>query len=306
MNRLQHYLYLHKQNCIGAMHTLLQQRIATLLTVTVIGIALALPAGLNILVTSGQAVSGGWEGIRDFSVYMKTGTSVEESETLADELRRNDLIAAVELITADKALKQFRSDSSFGLAVEDLSINPLPHTLVVRPTEVASADQLANMEKSLQATDSVEVVKIDTEWVARLNAIIDFVRRGVWFAAILLAGAVIIIVGNTIRLEIQNRHDEIEVQKLLGASNGFVRRPFLYIGLCYGLAGSLAALLILGLGMAMLAGPLDRLAALYDSEFSLPGLDFVTFLAVLCGGLVAGWAGAWSAVTRHLGTIEPR
>jgi cell division transport system permease protein len=152
----------------------------------------------------------------------------------------------------------------------------------------------------------VDLVRIDTDWVARLNAILDLLRRSVWFAAGLLVAAVIIIIGNTIRLDIQNRRDEIEILKLLGASNGFVRRPFLYVGLWYGVIGSLVALVVLTVGQWALSGPLSSLTGLYDSDFSLIGADARTLVALLAGGVLAGWGGAWTAVSRHLAAIQPR
>jgi cell division transport system permease protein len=150
------------------------------------------------------------------------------------------------------------------------------------------------------------MVKIDTEWVARLNAILDLLRRVVLMGSILLIIAVIIIVGNTIRLDIQSRRDEIEVVKLLGASDGFVRRPFLYIGLWYGLIGGLAALFLLLVGGWLLASPLERLIGLYGAELNLLGMNGATAGLVLGGGILAGWGGAWTAVTRHLAAIQPK
>ncbi|MCZ6516521.1 MAG: permease-like cell division protein FtsX [Gammaproteobacteria bacterium] len=213
---------------------------------------------------------------------------------------------SVEVIAADEALEQFKSGFGLSELLDSLDGNPLPHTLVARPTKAATPQALAALEHDIRALPGVDQVRIDTQWVARLNAILDFLRRGVWIAAVMLVGAVIVTVGNTIRLDIQNRRDEIEICKLLGASNGFVRRPFLYIGLWYGVIGGIVALLLLGAGYLLLAAPVQRLTGLYGDGLELLGLDWATLVAVLAGGILCGWGGAWSAVSRHLAAIEPK
>ncbi len=176
----------------------------------------------------------------------------------------------------------------------------------MRPTEDALPDDLQDLAREISRRSDVEVVKLDTDWVRRLNAMLDLVRRGVWIAATMLIIAVVVIVGNTIRLDIQNRRAEIEVTKLLGASDGFVRRPFLYTGLWYGLLGSALALVLLGISLWLLGGPIERLAGLYGGRFRPLGIDGGTALAILAGGVLAGLGGAWSAVARHLASIQPR
>jgi cell division transport system permease protein len=297
---------LHMRNCGDALRELGSQPIATLLTVMVIGVALALPGSLNLLVQNGRNLAGGWESARDFSIYMSIGSAESDAESLAEELRGMPLIEAVDITLADEALEEFRETSGLGDVLNMLESNPLPHTLVVRPTELAAPDELAALGAELIARDSVDLVKIDTQWVARLNAILDFLNRIVIIASVLLITAVIIIVGNTIRLDIQSRRDEIEVVKLLGASDGFVRRPFLYVGLWYGLIGGAVALLLLFGSGWLLTAPLERLIGLYETDLQLLGLDRNTILAILGGGVLAGWGGAWTAVARHLSAIQPR
>ena len=152
----------------------------------------------------------------------------------------------------------------------------------------------------------VDLVKLDTEWVQRLNAILDLIRRAVWIATIMLIGAVIVIIGNTIRLDIQNRRAEIEVSKLFGASDGFVRRPFLYTGFWYGLLGGIFAILLLLISLWLLSKPVERLVQLYGGGFEPFGIDGGTLLTIFIMGLIAGLSGAWSAVSRHLAAIQPQ
>lgn len=306
MNRLRSYLNRHAQNCVAALGAMSRQPLASSLTIAVIGIALAMPSALNIVVQNGRAVAGGWENIRDFSVYMSPGTPLEQGQQLRDQIERSNVVKSVQLISADEALEDFRHDPEFGGLLAAIDRNPLPHTIIVRPDESATPIQLRELESGLSQRDDVDLVKLDTDWVRRLNAILDLARRGVWIAAIMLVGAVIIIIGNTIRLDIQNRRAEIEVSKLLGASDGFVRRPFLYTGLWYGLLGGCFALLLLGLSLWLLRGPIERLATLYGSAFRPLGISGLTVLAIVGGGLVAGLGGAWSAVARHLAAIQPR
>jgi cell division transport system permease protein len=300
------FLTRHLQNAVAALGVLSRQPIATALTVAVIGIALALPASLQVLVRNFQTLAGNWDEIRDFSIYLKPGTQLSAAQQLAKDLAKRKEVASVELIDADRALEDFRRDAAFGEVLKVLKGNPLPHTLVVRPAADASPESLGSVERELIARPEVDLVQLDTQWLARLHAMLDLARRGTWLAALLLVGAVVVIVGNTIRLDIQNRRQEIEVAKLLGATDAFVRRPFLYIGVWYGLLGGALAIAVVFVGLLLLDGPLTRLLSLYGIEFSGFGLNWATAGMVLGGGLFSGWAGAWSAVARHLSAIEPR
>ncbi|CAG0943794.1 Cell division protein FtsX [Gammaproteobacteria bacterium] len=300
------YLSRHLQNALAALGQLSRQPVATLLTIGVIGIALALPASLQLLVQGGQRFASGWSDIRDFSVYLKPGTDLEVARKLARALASHPGVSDTRVIEADTALAEFGRDPAFGEALKALRQNPLPHTLVVRPDADAAPAALDALKAELAAKPEVDLVQLDTQWLMRLAAILDLVRRGIWIAAVLLVAAVIFIVGNTIRLDIQNRRQEIEVSKLLGATDAFVRRPFLYIGFWYGLLGGTVALLLLAGALLLLRGPMQRLLQLYGTDFAGFGLSPDTALLVLGAGLASGWAGAWLAVGRHLSAIEPQ
>ncbi len=297
----------HLQTLIGSLGRLSQQPLATLLTVLVMGIALALPACLNVLVRNAQAASGSWERALDVSVYLKTSVDVDTAKRLADKLKQRSDVKAVQLINADEALKEFREHSGFGEALDALSDNPLPNTLVITPAATsATPEAMSVLSDELRKLNEVDVVQLDTDWVQRYLAMLDTVRRLVNMVAVLLAIGVVVIVGNTIRLDIQNRRDEIEVTKLVGGSDAFVRRPFLYCGVWYGLGGGLLAWLVAALAVALLSGPVQRIAGLYGSSFSLRGLGFSGGLALLLAGVLLGWLGSFVAATRHLRVIEPR
>jgi cell division transport system permease protein len=300
------WLTRHAQTSIGSLGRLSQQKLATILTVLVIGIALALPACLHLLISNAQTATGNWNRAVDLTVFLKRPTSVEEAKRTADRIRQRRDVSNVDLIPADEALKEFRRESGFGEAIEALNENPLPHTLVVRPSEeFMSAASLDALATDLRGLPSVEVVQLDTAWVNRLNAILEAIRRGLALTAGLLALGVMVIVGNTIRLDIQNRRAEIEVTKLVGGSDAFVRRPFLYNGIWYGLGGSLTAWIITLGVTGVLREPIGRIAGLYGSDFELGGLDLRATLILLGSGIVLGWLGSYVAATRHLRAIEP-
>lgn len=297
----------HLQTLVGSLGRLSQQPMATALTVLVMGIALALPACLDVLVKNAQAAGGSWDRALDVSVYLESSVDANGAERLADKLRQRKDVKAVQLIKAEDALKEFREHSGFGEALQALSDNPLPNTLVVTPADTgASPEALATLRDELGKLDEVDTVQLDTDWVQRYLAMLDTVRRLVTMVAVLLAVGVVVIVGNTIRLDIQNRRDEIEVTKLVGGSDAFVRRPFLYCGVWYGLGGGLLAWLVVAVAVALLAGPVQRIAGLYGSSFSLTGLGFSGGAGLLGAGVLLGWLGSFVAATRHLRAIEPR
>jgi len=296
----------HLQTLVGSLGRLMQHKLATLLTILVIGIALALPAGLHLLVTNAQGATGNWNRALDLSVFLKRPTSAEDARRTVERIRQRRDVESAQLILADEALKAFRRESGFGAAIDALNENPLPHTLVVRPApEHANAAGLEILATDIRALPSVDIVQLDTDWVNRLDAILAALRAGLLIAAGVLALGVLVIVGNTIRLDIQNRRDEIEVTKLVGGSDGFVRRPFLYNGMWYGLGGGLTALLIIQIALALLRAPISRVAGLYGSDFRLTNLTLESALVLLLTGAGLGWLGSYIAASHHLRRIEP-
>jgi cell division transport system permease protein len=303
---VQAYFARHAQTLLGSLGRMVHQPFATLMTMGVVAVALALPLFLNLFLTNVRSATGNWNDAFDLSVYMDKRAGTVRTATLAKQLRLRDDVVAVRVITAEQALTEFRNDSGFGKALDALSDNPLPDTLIVTPTLAASTPQgTAALKGAIAALPDVQSVQLDTEWVKRLHAMLDILRRVVLLTAGLLGAGVVLIVGNTIRLDILNRRAEIEVMKLVGASDGFARRPFLYSGIWYGLGGGLMALTLVAVAAAVLARPVESLAKLYGSQFRLHGLGFSTGVLVL--GLAAGlaWLGSWLAATRHIRGIEP-
>jgi len=294
----------HVRVAVTSLGRLYRHAGTSLMTAAVIGIALSLPAALQVLVGNARAVSGSWEGAARVSVYLKAGVSDTDARNLADTVRKMGGVADVQYITPDQALTEFKQLSGFADAVSALDKNPLPGVLVVRPTD-ADPDTATNLQHQLAGNPQVDQVRLDLQWLKRLTAILDIVRRTVDILAALLALAVIFVVGNTIRLEIGGRRTEIEVSKLLGATDSFIRRPFLYHGAWYGFGGGLIACVLVAAAVALVAAPVGRLAGLYGSAYELQGLGFLGVLGLIAGGALLGWAGSWLAVARHLRAIEP-
>lgn len=301
------YLTHHAQSLVGSIGRLARAPFATTLTVLVIGLALALPLALGLFVSNAMSATGGFTGAVDVSVYFKPDVAMARVQQLAQGARGRAGVAAVEVISADAALQEFRQYSGFGAALQALGQNPLPNVLHVRPAADATAPaDLETLKHYLAAWPEVDLVQVDSEWVLRFNAILELLRRVLGIAAIMLGAGVLAVVGNTIRLEIQGRRTEIEVVRLVGGSTGFVRRPFLYTGMLYGLGGALLAWAMVGGAVALLRAPVADLARLYGGTYSLHGAGLQEIGLVIGAGLGLGWLGAWLAAARHLRGIEPR
>ena len=296
----------HASTSIGSLGRLFRQPFASLMIILVIAVTLAIPAALNLIVKNAHSVSSGWDNVLDFSIYLRRNVSESEAADVASVIQQRADIESVEFITASAALEEFKTHSGFGQALDHLTENPLPHTLVVRPSAANTAQSMILLHEELGNLPEVDLVQVDTEWVQRFHAILDIVRQAIVIGASLLGVAIVIIIGNTIRLDIQNRREEIEVTKLLGASNAFVRRPFLWSGFWYGLFGGLLAVGLVTFGLFLLGPPVARLAGLYQSDIAMLGLSAVEMLTLLGIGIALGLIGSWFAAARHMRRIEPR
>lgn len=309
--RLMTYLLRHLQVFFYSLGQLWRTPLSTLMTAAVIGIALALPAGLQVLLNNAQQLSQGWDGATQISLFLKSDINANQARALARQLRQRPGIADVQYISKDAALAEFKRLSGFGDALTALDANPLPSVLVVHPTAPVATHTdgirtTQDLLASLRSLPQVDIAQLDMQWVKRLYAILDIVHRGVLLLSGLLAMAVVLVVGNTIRLAIQNRREEIVVVKLIGGTDGFIRRPFLYTGFWYGLFGGLIAYVLIGLALIALDDPVHQLAGLYGSGFQLHTLGAGATLVLLSGSVLLGLTGSWIAVGRHLRAIEPR
>ena len=297
----------HLQALFGALGRLTRAPLATLLTLIVIGVALALPAGLALVVNNLRLATGDLATAVDFTVHFKLGTPIERVQQVAKNARERPGIDSVTVTTAEAALEEFKTASGFGDALAALKDNPLPHHLTVRPALNASAPvDVESLRRYFVAFPEVEIVQLDLDWIRRLHSLLDLLKRSLLIVMTVLGLGVLAVIGNTIRLEIQQRRPEIEVTKLVGGSNAFVRRPFLYTGIFYGLGGALLAALIVAGGMAYLDQTVRVLSAQYGGQFRMAGLGSQG-VGILSGvGAALGWLGALISTGRHLRQIEPR
>jgi cell division transport system permease protein len=301
---LNRYLGAHATNCAAALRRLLRQPLGSFLTAMVIALALALPAGLRVIVNNADLLSESWQGAADFTVYLDMDVGDERARALAEEVRARTDVASVTLVDRTAALAEFRARSGFGEALDALEENPLPHALVVRPAGGPAAE-IEQLARALDERPDTALVQLDTQWVARLRGILALLARIVDIVSVLVGLAVVLVIGNTIRLEINNRSTEIEVMKLVGGTDGFIRRPFLYLGAWYGLIGALVAAGLVLATLALLENPIASLASLYSRSVMPVGLSLKETLFLVGGGTALGWAGAWLAAARHLRAIEP-
>jgi cell division transport system permease protein len=296
----------HVQAFIFSLGQLCRNPVASLLTASVIGISLALPAGFYVILENTRRVSSGWEGTVQITAFLKTDVSAARGEELAAELGKKKGITGVEFISRDQALAEFRRSSGFGEALNALQDNPLPALLLIRPQPGNNPEQaVAGLLDQLKALPEIENAQFDQRWVRRLNAMILIVQRTVIIMAIFLGMAVLVIIGNTIRMLIYHRRSEIEIAKLFGATDGFIQRPFLYSGFWYGFCGGLLAWLLVSGSLKLLEKPASHLAELYAGKFVLAGLNPLETLILVGTGIFLGLIGSWISVSNHLRAIEP-
>ncbi len=305
--RLGAWLEHHGGSAADALLRLSDTPMATLLTSLVVAIALALPATLLIVFGNVQQLSERWDARPRVLVYINRQAAPEAVDKWVAGLSTDEAIEAVEFISAEKALAEFRKESGFGDVLKLLDENPLPATVVITPTDSALLeDRMAALLKRLQASALVGDVDVDLEWVRRLREITVLCRHLVLTLATLLGLGVLLSIGNTIRLAIENRREEIVVTKLVGGTDGFVRRPFLYTGAWYGLFGGLIACLLVSAAFASIAPAVRSLLGSYQSDFEFQHLNLGGVLLILLISAGLGWLGAGLAVGRHLADIQPR
>ncbi|MFV8818843.1 permease-like cell division protein FtsX [Haliea sp. E17] len=296
----------HQLSASDSLHKLLDRPLSSLMTWLVIGIALALPVGLTVALDNATSLSARWDSPTQMSLFLDIGVGDAAAQALARGLEGREDVASVQLVTREAALAEFGELSGFATILQNLDDNPLPNLLLVTPVEGLAQDAIESLRAELAAQEAVEEAVLDMAWLQRLNSLMALARRAVLAIGALLLVGVVLILGNTIRLAIENRREEIVIVKLVGGSDAFVRRPFLYTGLWYGVGGGLVAGLLVSATLWYLEVPVGRLVALYQSDFELTGLGLMGMVNLLALGGLLGLAGAWLAVGRHLSEIQPR
>lgn len=302
--RVRLYFMRHAQALVNSLGRLTGAPLASAMTVMVIGIALALPAGLYLVVKNLRGFDAQWQTATQLSVFLQKELPAPRLESLLQELSADEEISRFDYRDPAAVLDEFSRLADLGDSLAVLDENPLPGVIIIqsKATDTAAISKLA---ARLEAKPEIDFVQLDRRWLERLYAIIDIGKRAVLVLAVLLGLAVLLVVGNTIRLAIEGRRAEIQVTKLIGGTDSFIRRPFLYSGLWYGLFGGIFALILINTALFAVRGPVKELARLYDGGFGLLAVDFSTTFIVLAGAVLLGWAGSWVAVSRHLRDIQP-
>jgi len=277
--------------------------LAGLLNILVIGIALSLPAGMYVLLQNAQGLVAQLSGPQQISLFLALDASQEDIAQLRTQLSRHPAIASVKFVSRNDALEELKQSSGLDDVIAGLESNPLPDAFVIVP-KPGSAKSLDELRTALQNMPKVEQAQHDSAWAYKLDALLSFARVAVFILSGLLSLALIAITFNTIRLQILTQRDEIQVAKLIGASNGFIRRPFLFFGALQGLLGGITALLIISTSLLLLQPPLATLSRLYASNFSLQPLSLGDVLSLLLFSVYLGLLGAWLSVSRHLSHVE--
>lgn len=304
-DRRRAWLRAHGEGVRAGFRRLLRDPFGQLLTLGVIAVALVLPALGFLALDQIDRAAVSWRPSGDLTVFLAAGEPVERAIELSDALQGRPEVAATEVKSADDALAELREMSDFAQALGALDANPMPALVSVRLTPAGVA-RLDEFKSELAARTEVDWVQVDRRWLERLETLLDLARRAIAFGAAILAIAVLLVVGNTIRLEISLKREEILILKLLGASDAYVRRPFLYIGIWYGIVGGLLALALVQAGLYAAQPAVDRLALSYEAEFALQGLGVRGTAMLVAYGALLGWLGAWLASARHLRDAEPR
>ncbi|TKR30407.1 ABC transporter permease [Luteimonas gilva] len=291
-----HHLY----SFLASLGRVVRKPWSTVLTVGVMALALALPLGLWLVLQNVERFAGDVERSRQINLFLKPDVGLERARTLTEQLRGRGDVAEVVWKTPEQGLSELRQRSGLGEAIASVEGNPLPSLLVVTP----KGDETL-LAESLQALPETDLVQRDALWRQRLDGWLRFGNRVAWVLAALLGLGALLVVGNTVRLDIQSRSEEIGVLQLLGATDGFIRRPFLYLGAWYGLAAGALALALLAATDFALRMPLATLAQSYGSQFALSGFDLRQAAIVLLAATLLGWLGAGLVAHHFLRQTRP-
>lgn len=271
----------------------------------VLGIALSLPGAFYVLLDNLQQLSGAWDGRVRISVFLKPSTADDKAEQLAARLSARADVSAVRYLSKTDSMAEFERLSGLGAVLDEMGENPLPAVVLVRPASgFEDAASTRALQEAFAKLPEVDQVQLDLEWLDRLRQVTALGQRLAQGLGALLCLAVLLVVGNTIRLSIEDRRQEVRVLSMVGGSPGYIRRPLLYLGVYFGLAGGVFAWVLVSLAIAWLQAPVARLATAYGSEYLLSGMSFSDLVFLLGISIFLGWFGAWVAVRRHLGLVE--
>lgn len=294
----------HKEAMLHSLLRLWHSPLSTWITLAAIAIALSLPASLHLFLKNLKSLTDDKRQVPTISLIIKQNISEQQARDRGELLQEMSEIDKVVLIPKDEGLEEFRKMQNIDETIDSLGEkNPLPHILIVTPHTKLLGDpelDMKNLAKKLESYSEIDHIQMDIVWVQRLRGILRITERIILIISVLLALTVLLVIGNTIRLNIENRKEEIEVTKLIGATTAYIRRPFLYTGIWYGLFGGVISLVLVHIALLFLVSPVNQLAQLYSSSFSISGLGIRNTIYILIASSLLGLIGSWLAVGKHL------
>lgn len=299
------WLSQHWRVFIFTLKRLVSTPVTSLLSIIVIGIAFSLPAGIYILTENLQKISGQTAGSPQMSLYLKLSANENDINEIRQQLEENEQVIRYQFVPKQVALQQLQQNSSLADVASGLKHNPLPDAFIVDAQD-STTEALKQLQITLQERPEIDYVQFDAVWVERLNALLGLGRTVVLLLAILLSVAIIAVMFNTIRLQILTKQEEIEVSRLIGATNSFIQRPFLYFGAIQGLLGGIVALCIIMFSIQTINNELTEIARLYTLNLHLQQLSTGDNVSLLAFSTWLGWLGARISVASHLWQIEPK
>lgn len=296
----------HMQAATSSFNHLCKRPVATMMTVIVIAIALTLPTLFWVFTDNLGQLTNDWQRSGHISLYLRPGLPANEASAVLERVRTTAGVGKATLKTSDEGMQELQKQEGMHDIMHYLPENPLPAVVEVIPALSLNAPlQITQLFETLKAIPQVEQGKLDMQWIARLNAILGFVNKIAHGLMALLAFAVVLIVGNTLRLAIHNRYEEIQVLKLIGADDSYIIRPFLYSGVWYGLLGAIFAILFVNIFMLSIAVAVGELAAVYHMSYPLLGLSVKQAYLIVFAAILLGWLGAMFSVRRQLAILAP-
>lgn len=307
LEKFQAYLINHAHGLFSSVGRLSRTPFSSIMTVIVLAIAIALAGCFYIVVANIQQVTGSLQASNEMSLFLKDRITESEGQKLANQLAQNSNVESIKFISRKQAMDEFKANSGFGDALNALDENPLPNVIQVLPKNVLdSREALDRLVTELKQLPEVDFVQVDMQWVERLQAIMRIAGRAVTVVSVLLGFAVTFITGNTIRLELHNRQDEVYISKLVGATHAFIQRPFLYTGFWLGFIAGFSAWMIITIMLLILESPVEKLSILYNSSFELLYFSFSEFILLVMTSAGLAVLGSWAVVHYQLRRIKPQ
>lgn len=296
----------HLRQCVNSVGDLYRTPFASLMTIGVLGFSITLPSTLYIMVENTEQITEQWQQASEISLFLRDGVSEPEAQQLLKRLQSWDEISSVTYVSSQEALEEFQRLSGLGEALDYLDRNPLPAVMMVVPTSKHASPTTAGvLLDKLRKEREVDIGKLDIEWLERLYSLLAIAKELVYLLGGLLLFAVVLIIGNTIRLNILNKRDEILVMKLVGATDAFIQRPFLYTGFWYGLLGGLMAWVTVTLILLWIGWSLDSFLKQYQLDLNITGMNISALLIMLMVSIALGLIGSFISVQKHVSEIEP-